>query len=174
MLVAEILKEKLIKDLQDIDNPEKALNQFWKSVCEYFGDNAEVYYTWTGTNPAGVTDPIILMKGSIQTMIEEKTLGSLEPSEINEVSQAFIDFNTRINTAILSWKLIPQEGFILTIPEIPNIIPSVLLTPSYTNDRDSALLHLSEEIIKGVISAIPSIPGIHGAFVGVANFSKII
>lgn len=162
-LIAEDLVKKL-GSFTESTEPGQAMTDFWGVIKEYIEENAEPTYAWVATLPPPVStpDPIISFTGKIQPT-GELVLPGL--SGASDAAAALGILATAMNTSMMTWIIEPPEGFVLT-PIL--VIPSIVLTPSMTSDRNLALKHLAEEIIAGIKGphATPATSGIHGPFSG--------
>lgn len=165
-MIASNMANQIMNETENCSDPFEANNKFFKAICDYVEANAQVFYAWSGFNPAGIPDPQVV----IQTKII--TSGSLSPSGATDCSSALAALSSMLNSNASTWTIdFASAGFTLS-PAF--IIPTIMITPSGANERKAAITHICQEIINGIKAATPVASGAHAAFTGAATFTQIL
>lgn len=159
------LAKAIMSGTQGKTDPGDAVTGFWKAVRDYIEENGEVEYSWTGLNPAGAPDPTVKFIGKI------KTSGDMSPSgESGSADSAMSKVSATMNSNAATWTVEPPADFKIS-PIL--IIPGITLTPSGSDNRDSAIETLAGQILDGLKLATPVSAGQHQAYMGTASFIRI-
>lgn len=143
--------------INEISDPKSALDTFYNALCEYVENNAEVTYSWVGIQPG--SPPKTDTTTSINAKI--KTTGSLSLSNASNPSEANSKFSNALNTEASKWTIEFPDDFKLS-PCL--VIPTINITPSGANNRNSAWLSVCSQIISGLKTATPTATGSHGSY----------
>lgn len=153
-------------------NATAALQKFWKAVCDYVKENAEVTYSWTAalTVEPWTPDATIIIKCKINTK------GSLFPCNLTEANAALSAMSAQMNTQAALWNITPIDSTFKISPMF--VIPSITLTASQITNPDSALEFTCQQIINGIKMATPATTGSHiigpATYAGGGAFTSII
>ena len=159
------MASEIIGSINGSTDAYDANSKFYKALCNYVENNAQVFYGWVGTNPVGIPDP------QTQIIAKIKTSGSLLPSGATTCESALAQFSADLNRNASSWQIIWPSGFALS-PAF--VIPTIHITPSKATEQNSAMIHVCSEIIAGIKQATMSAAGTHTSFVGNATFTQIL
>ena len=163
-MVASEMAQAVINRVRGCDEPVDTNNKVYEAVCNYIESHAEIIYSWAGTL-SGAPDPVVTIKATI------KTAGNLVPTGATTPESAMSAWSSMWNSNMMTWKIVWPSGFTLS-PVL--ILPTIKFTLSYATDQLSAVTHICREIINGIKKATPSASGSHGAFTGVASFTKVL
>ena len=144
-----------------------ANNKFYKALCNYVEENAQVFYGWTAflTSTPFSPDPQIVIEAKI------KTTGSLSPNGSTTCEAALAQFSADLNRNAAMWSIVWPTGFSLS-PAF--VIPTIKITPSMATEQQSAMIAVCAQIIAGLKQATPTSTGTHAAFAGTATFTQLI
>ena len=161
------MASKIIESVYNCTDAYDANNRFYKALCEYVEENAQVTYSWIAflTSTPYSPDP--------QTIIEAKikTTGYLRPNGATTCETALAQFSADLNRNAALWQIIFPSGFSLT-PAL--VIPTINITPSMATEQRSAMISVCAQIIEGLKLATQSASGIHGPYSGNATFTQLI
>lgn len=164
-MTASAMASSIISNLSQSSDPGEANNKFYKAICDYVEANAQVFYSWSATNPSGSSDPQVVIEAKI------KTSGSLSPSGATDCSSAMAAFSSTMNSNAATWQVIFPPGFSLS-PAF--VLPTMVFTPSMADNQGAAMNHICQEIINGLKAATPVANGSHSSYTGTASFTKLI
>ena len=146
--------------------PSEANNTFWKTICDYVEENAEVEYVWVAKDGSGSPDPTTKWVGKIITR------GSLSPCGETTPKGALESVSESMNSNVNTWTIDPPEGFDVSGSTITG--SAINLKASNAKSRKDALLSISGDIIKGIKAAIPPVmSGSHSSYNGSTTSGKI-
>ena len=170
--MANAIKNSGIKECKDAAS---ALQKFWKAVCDYVSQNANVYYSWTAalTVEPFTVDPTLVMECKVNAS------GTLSPCHLTDNVAALSAMSTQMNANAATWTITPKNSATSSFSVTPMfIIPSINLSVSKINDPDSALEFICNQIIMGIKMATPANTGSHIVttltFAGAGTFTNII
>lgn len=157
----------IIGSINKSSDAKEANNSFYKALCDYVEENAEVYYSWTAflTSTPYSPDPTVMIQPKI------KTTGSLSPSGATDCNSAMSIFSADLNRNAAQWQIVWPAGFSLS-PAF--VIPTVNITPSMATNQQDAMKAVCSQIIAGIKAATPSAGGTHGPYAGSATFIQIL
>ena len=140
------MAESIIEAISGIDVPDAAMNTFYTALCIYVETNAEVFYSWSATNPFAVPDPVTLLECKI------KTTGFLVPSGMSTPREALDELSAKLNINASMWKVVWPPEFSIS-PAF--IIPTIHITPSMKDTQLDAWVAVCTQIIEGIKKATP-------------------
>ena len=144
-----------------------ANSKFYKALCDYVEQNAQVFYGWIAflTSTPFSPDPQVVIEAKI------KTTGSLVPSGATTPEAAMTQFSADLNRNASLWQIVWPAGFTLS-PAF--VIPTINITPSMATEQQSAMLAVCTQIIAGLKAATPTAAGTHFSYAGTATFTQLI
>lgn len=160
----------IMNSINQISVPADAINSFYKSLCEYVENNAQVFYDWAAISPTTppAPDPQILIEGKIKTRGELVLSGESTPE--GACNKFASDLNKVISTWTVEW---PTDFSIMEA----FILPEIVFKPCGYDNRESAWEYFCNQIILGIKQAtLGPLSGTHGIFVSSpgATFKEII
>ena len=148
--------------INEISDPKTAVETFYSALCSYVEENAVVTYSWNGIQPGSPpkTDTTTSITAKIKTAGELSLSGEKKPTAANSA------FSRDLNSAASTWTIEFPSDFKLT-PCF--VLPTISITPSGANNRNSAWLFVCSQIIAGLKKATPAATGSHGSYLAPAG-----
>lgn len=164
-LSASALEQQLISAMRGIDSAQSAITTFGNTIINYITANAQITYSWVGTNPStGAPDPV--------TTATAKATGSGSftiPSDLSNMCQ-------QIAAAIKGLTIVMDDPTFVVSPLQFNPAGTITIVMSQEDSFEAAMRTVASQIISSIPTFISATPaaGSHAAFTGSATMLSIL